>query len=57
LVDGIEKLSPGEWLEWTDGEISTDAYWRLPFGASSNYTLESAKTRWTRCSKMRFASI
>jgi len=43
LVDGIEKLSPGEWLEWTDGKISTDAYWRLPFGASSNYTLESAK--------------
>jgi asparagine synthase (glutamine-hydrolysing) len=43
LVDGIEKLPPGEWLEWTDGKISTDAYWRLPFGASSNYTLESAK--------------
>ncbi len=43
LVDGIEKLSPGEWLEWTDGKISTGAYWRLPFGASCNYTLESAK--------------
>jgi len=43
LVDGIEKLPPGEWLEWTNGKLSTDAYWRLPFGASSNHTLESAK--------------
>ena len=43
LVDGIEKLSPGDWLEWIDGEISTGSYWRLPFGVSSNYTLESAK--------------
>lgn len=43
LVDGIEKLPPGNWLEWTDGEVSTGSYWRLPFGVSSNYTLESAK--------------
>jgi asparagine synthase (glutamine-hydrolysing) len=43
LVDGIEKLPPGDWLEWIDGEISTGSYWRLPFGVSSNYTLESAK--------------
>ena len=43
LVDGIEKLPPGEWLEWTDGKFSKGSYWRLPFGVSSNYTLESAK--------------
>jgi len=43
LVDGIEKLPPGDWLEWTDGTISTDSYWRLPFGVSENVTLESAK--------------
>jgi asparagine synthase (glutamine-hydrolysing) len=43
LVDGIEKLPPGDWLEWIDGEVSTGSYWRLPFGVSSNYTLESAK--------------
>jgi len=43
LVDGIEKLPPGDWLEWIDGEISTGSYWRLPFGVSSDYTLESAK--------------
>jgi asparagine synthase (glutamine-hydrolysing) len=43
LVDGIEKLQPGYWMEWRDGKITSDAYWRLPFGVSSNHTLESAK--------------
>ena len=43
LVDGIEKLAPGDWLEWQDGEVSTGSYWRLPFGVSNTYTLESAK--------------
>ena len=43
LVDGIEKLAPGGWLEWRDGEIATGSYWRLPFGVSNAYTLESAK--------------
>src|SRR5207249_4910908 len=39
----IEKLPPGYWLEWTDGEITSDAYWKLPFTDASNYTMESAK--------------
>jgi asparagine synthase (glutamine-hydrolysing) len=43
LVEGIEKLPPGEWLEWIDGKISTGTYWRLPYGVSPNITLESAK--------------
>ena len=43
LVDGIEKLAPGGWLEWQDGEISTGSYWQLPFGVSNAYALESAK--------------
>ncbi|HKW35126.1 MAG TPA: asparagine synthase (glutamine-hydrolyzing) [Candidatus Acidoferrum sp.] len=43
LVDGIEKLAPGDWLEWQDGEVSTGSYWRLPFGVSNAYTLASAK--------------
>jgi asparagine synthase (glutamine-hydrolysing) len=30
LVDGIEKLRPGHWLEWHDGEVQSEAYWRLP---------------------------
>src|SRR5260370_2801854 len=43
LVEGIEKLPPGYWLEWIDVKISTDAYWKLPFTQSSDYTLEAAK--------------
>jgi asparagine synthase (glutamine-hydrolysing) len=31
LVDGIEKLPPGNWLEWRRGAIRTECYWRLPF--------------------------
>ncbi|HXW63095.1 MAG TPA: asparagine synthase (glutamine-hydrolyzing) [Candidatus Acidoferrales bacterium] len=31
LVDGIEKLPPGHWLEWRDGEVRSEAYWTLPF--------------------------
>jgi asparagine synthase (glutamine-hydrolysing) len=43
LVEGIEKLPPGEWLEWGDGEVSTGSYWKMPFGVSQSFTLESAK--------------
>src|SRR5205814_1517123 len=43
LVEGIEKLPPGYWLEWNDGNISSDAYWKLPFTQPSDYTLETAK--------------
>jgi len=43
LVEGIEKLPPGEWLEWSDGEVSTGSYWQIPFGVSQSFTLESAK--------------
>jgi len=31
LVEGIEKLAPGHWLEWRDGRISDHVYWRLEF--------------------------
>ncbi len=43
LVEGIEKLPPGEWLEWKDGKVSTGSYWRLPLGVTQNATLGSAK--------------
>ena len=44
LVDGIEKLAPGHWLEWRNGVVSTTAYWRLEFKPDSRIDLESAKT-------------
>jgi asparagine synthase (glutamine-hydrolysing) len=34
LVEGIEKLTPGHWLEWRDGKTSEESYWRLPSGPS-----------------------
>ena len=43
LVEGIEKLPPGCWLEWRDGAVTSDSYWRLPFGPSEHWTLDSAK--------------
>lgn len=43
LVDGIEKLPPGRWLEWREGEVHSEAYWRLPFGPQPARTLESAE--------------
>jgi len=32
LVEGIEKLRPGYWLEWRAGESRSEAYWQLPQG-------------------------
>ena len=43
LVEGIEKLPPGHWLEWKNGKVRSEAYWRLPFGPIRPRPLESAK--------------
>jgi asparagine synthase (glutamine-hydrolysing) len=43
LVEGIEKLPPGRWLEWRNGEVASDAFWTLPLPAPRAQTLESAK--------------
>jgi len=43
LVDGIEKLPPGQYLEWRDGAVSTHSYWTLPVPKPVDRTLESAK--------------
>jgi asparagine synthase (glutamine-hydrolysing) len=43
LVEGIEKLPPGCWLEWQNGRVSLEPYWRLPFGPAKHRTLDSAK--------------
>jgi asparagine synthase (glutamine-hydrolysing) len=42
MVSGIEKLPPGHWLEWHDGRVTQDAYWRLQFDARP-VTLDAAK--------------
>jgi asparagine synthase (glutamine-hydrolysing) len=43
LVEGIEKIPPGQYLEWRDGEVSSHSYWRLPVGVVREWTLESAR--------------
>ena len=30
LVEGIEKLRPGNWMEWRGGSVRKECYWRLP---------------------------
>jgi asparagine synthase (glutamine-hydrolysing) len=30
MVEGIEKLEQGHWLEWREGRVRSEAYWRLP---------------------------
>jgi asparagine synthase (glutamine-hydrolysing) len=32
MVEGIEKLAPGQWLEWLDGKARVESYWSLPAG-------------------------
>jgi asparagine synthase (glutamine-hydrolysing) len=43
LVDGIEKLLPGNWLEWRDGKVCSEAYWRLPDQTPKQRSLASAR--------------
>ena len=42
LVEGIEKLPPGHWLEWRAGTVRVSRYWSLAFQPASHYTLDSA---------------
>jgi asparagine synthase (glutamine-hydrolysing) len=44
LLRGIEKLSPGHWMEWVGGETRSEAYWRLPCHTDPHWSLESAKS-------------
>jgi asparagine synthase (glutamine-hydrolysing) len=42
LVEGIEKLPPGQWLEWFDGKVRVESYWNLPAGPICERSLDSA---------------
>jgi asparagine synthase (glutamine-hydrolysing) len=43
LVEGIEKLLPGRWMEWRRGAIRTESYWSLPKGREERWTPEGAE--------------
>jgi asparagine synthase (glutamine-hydrolysing) len=42
MVEGIEKLPPGQWLEWQDGTVRVESYWKLPAGPIRERSLESS---------------
>jgi len=43
LIEGIEKLLPGHWLEWWKGETRQQCWWRLRLEPRGDWTLETAK--------------
>jgi asparagine synthase (glutamine-hydrolysing) len=45
LVEGIEKLPPGHWLEWRGGCTSKHAYWRIPDITPMPQSLGDAKSQ------------
>jgi asparagine synthase (glutamine-hydrolysing) len=51
LVEGIEKVLPGQYLEWRRGAIRTDRYWHLPQGSHETWTAENAEAELDRLLK------
>ncbi len=51
LVEGIEKLLPGQWMEWRRGVVHTERYWRLPAGQPERWTMETAEAELDRLLK------
>lgn len=43
LVEGIEKLEAGHWLEWRAGRVSIEPYWTLPRGTVQERTSADAQ--------------
>ncbi len=43
LAEGVEKLPPAHWLEWRDGVVRSEAYWRLPDAPQPFWTLDAAR--------------
>ncbi len=42
LVEGIQKVAPGSWLECTEGKIETGSYWSNVFQPVNNIDLPAA---------------
>jgi len=43
LVEGVEKLPPGTWMEWRGGAVNKGEYWRLELVPNPGMSLGSAK--------------
>lgn len=48
LIEGVEKLLPGELLEWENGSIRREQYWQLRFQPDPKIGLEDAKAELDR---------
>lgn len=48
LIEGIEKLAPGHWLEWRDGQVSQHCYWSVPDMRPEPMDFEEAKGKLDR---------
>jgi asparagine synthase (glutamine-hydrolysing) len=42
LIDVIQKVPPGKWLEWRDGNVTTGSYWQLPYGNIRKISIHEA---------------
>jgi len=45
LVEGLEKVRPGEWMEWQDGHVRRELFWSIRFAPDPSITLDDAKVR------------
>lgn len=45
LVEGIEKVAPGEFIDWRDGQIHRAPYWSLRFEPQASWTMGAAMER------------
>jgi asparagine synthase (glutamine-hydrolysing) len=43
MVEGVEKLAPGHWMEWRNGKTQTKCYWEVPELRPERLSLEEAK--------------
>jgi asparagine synthase (glutamine-hydrolysing) len=43
LIQGIEKLRPGHFLEWQNGNVRQEQYWQLPHVQNENWNFPEAE--------------
>ena len=43
LVEGIDKLTPGSWLEWRAGEVREEVFWKLRMEPREDWTVARAR--------------
>ena len=43
MLEDIEKLKPGHWLEWRDAKVDVQPFARFSFNAREEWTVESAQ--------------